>query len=89
VFARPDMVAGPERFDTEFMTVLGDAAFVKVGAEGVYCAALPALGLGLALKIDDGAMRAAEVLAADLVAGLLGRRDDPVLARFVRPELKN
>lgn len=89
VFARPDMVAGPARFDTDFMALVGDAAFVKVGAEGVYCAALPRLGLGLALKIDDGAMRAAEVLAADLIAGLLDRRDDPALARFVRPELRN
>jgi L-asparaginase II len=89
VFAHPEMVAGPGRFDTAFMTVLGAAAFVKIGAEGVYCAGLPQLGLGIALKIDDGAFRAAEVLVADLVAGLLGRRDDPDLARFVRPELSN
>lgn len=89
VFERPDMVAGPTRFDTEFMTLLGTAAFVKIGAEGVYCAALPGLGLGVALKIDDGASRAAEVLAADLVAGLLGRHDDPALRRFLRPEIRN
>jgi L-asparaginase II len=89
VFAHPDMVAGPERFDTDIMTVLGTAAFVKVGAEGVYCAALPDLGLGIAVKMDDGAFRAAEVVAADLIADALGRRDDPALARFVRPELRN
>ena len=29
--------------------------FVKTGAEGVYCAAVPELGLGIALKCDDGA----------------------------------
>ena len=32
---------------------------VKTGAEGVYGAALPRLGLGLALKVEDGAGRAA------------------------------
>jgi L-asparaginase II len=33
---------------------------MKSGAEGVYCGAMPELGLGFALKIDDGAKRAAE-----------------------------
>ena len=32
--------------------------FVKIGAEGVYCAAVPELGLGIALKCDDGQGRA-------------------------------
>ena len=35
---------------------------VKGGAEGVYAAILPALGLGVALKIDDDASRAAELV---------------------------
>ncbi len=40
---------------------------VKVGAEGVYCAAMPGLGYGLALKVEDGATHASE---ATLVAVL-------------------
>ncbi len=63
----PFMVAGTERFCTRIMQQLGEAAFVKTGAEGVFCASLPQLGLGIALKIDDGASRASEVVLAHLL----------------------
>lgn len=59
--AEPFMVAGTGRFCTVMMEALGGKAVLKTGAEGVYCAALPELGLGVALKVDDGAGRAAEV----------------------------
>ena len=42
---------------------------MKSGAEGVYCGALPERGLGFALKIDDGAKRAAEAVAVEVIAG--------------------
>jgi L-asparaginase II len=57
--------------DTLLMQALGERLFCKGGAEGMYCAALPELGLGLALKIDDGAGRAAEIALAALVQALL------------------
>ena len=47
------------------MERLGERVFCKVGAEGMYCAALPERGLGVAIKIDDGnTARAAEVVMA-------------------------
>jgi L-asparaginase II len=49
------------------MQALGQKAFTKTGAEGVYCAALPEQGLGIALKCDDGAGRAAEAVMASLI----------------------
>jgi L-asparaginase II len=52
------------------MRRLGASAFVKGGAEGVYCAAFPEQGLGMALKIDDGAKRGAEAVAAHVIASL-------------------
>ena len=55
----PWYVAGSGRFCTEIMQLLGAQALVKTGAEGVMCAALPALALGVAIKCDDGAGRAA------------------------------
>jgi L-asparaginase II len=67
--ARPDLVAGPGRLDTTAMTALPGKVFIKTGAEGVYCGALPEHGLGFALKIDDGNKRASEAV----VAGLLQR----------------
>lgn len=62
VAAHPFMIAGSERFCTKVMEETREKALIKTGAEGVYCAALPELGLGVALKVDDGAGRAAEVL---------------------------
>jgi L-asparaginase II len=64
----PFMVAGSGRFDTRVMQRFGERVFCKVGAEGVYCAALPERGLGAALKIDDGNnARAAEVVMAAII----------------------
>jgi len=66
----PFMVAGTNRFCSRVMDQLGKRAFIKTGAEGVFCAALPELGLGIALKIDDGASRASEVVLAHLLQKL-------------------
>ena len=58
------------------MELLGERVFVKTGAEGVYCAALPELGYGIALKCDDGAGRAAEVVMASADRCASCRLDD-------------
>lgn len=71
VAAHPFMVAGTGRFDTRAMELLRERIFIKTGAEGVYCGAIPELGYGIALKCDDGAGRAAEVVMAALIARLL------------------
>ena len=71
VAAAPFFVAGTGRFDTRAMEGLGARAFIKTGAEGVYCASLPEVGLGIALKIDDGATRASETVMADLLRRFL------------------
>jgi L-asparaginase II len=64
-------VAGEGRFDTIAVRALAPAIFVKGGAEGVHCAALPGLGLGVALKVDDGAKRGVERALAEVLAALL------------------
>src|SRR3546814_16657805 len=53
---------------------------IKTGAEGAYCAAFPELGLGAAIKVDDGAGRAAEVLMARLLARFGILSDDQATA---------
>jgi L-asparaginase II len=89
--AHPYMVAGTGRFCTEIMGIFGARAFVKTGAEGVFCAALPELGYGVALKCDDGATRAAELMMAAVIAFILPLSDAEELAlrRFVEPPLVN
>jgi L-asparaginase II len=71
VTAEPFFVAGTGRFDTEVITAFGRRVFVKGGAEGVICAALPERGLGIAIKADDGAGRATEPLLSAVIAALL------------------
>lgn len=65
----PFMVAGTGRFDTNLMQAV-PRAFVKTGAEGVYCGCVPHAHIGIALKCDDGAGRAAETAMASLLASL-------------------
>lgn len=87
-WSSPTMIGGARRFDTETMRALPERAFVKSGAEGVYVAALPELGLGVAVKIDDGAERAAEAAMAATLAGLLapaGEAAEGLAARMRKP----
>ena len=73
----PFFVAGNDRFDTRVMERLGERVFCKVGAEGVFCAALPEAGLGVAIKIDDGNnSRACEVVMAAVIEARVRLDDD-------------
>jgi L-asparaginase II len=87
-FAEPLHVAGEGRFDTIVLRGLAPSCFVKCGAVGVHCAALPKLGLGIALKIDDGAKRAAELVMSELLAALLPEARQ-VLADQLAGEIQN
>ncbi len=88
--AAPDMVAGDGRFDTVFMTA-APRIIVKGGAEGVHAAAFPARRLGIAVKIDDGATRAAEALMAALLDRFVGfqGRERRALARWLEPVVRS
>ncbi len=89
--AAPLMVSGTGGFGTVVMTVAGASVRLKTGAEGVYCAVLPDLGYGIALKIDDGAGRASEV-AVGAILDLLGAftaAQRAELAPLLRPAVKN
>lgn len=81
--AQPFLVAGTEMGDTVMMGKAPGRIFVKMGAEGVYCAALPELGLGMALKCDDGAGRGAEAMIAAVLARLL-HDDEPLAAELLK-----
>ncbi len=88
---KPWHVAGTGRFCTEIMQLFGARVFVKTGAEGVYCGALPEQGFGVAVKCDDGAGRAAQAIMAAIIARFLplGDAERVALARFVHPTLRN
>jgi L-asparaginase II len=86
--AEPFMMAGTGRFCTRINEALPGVAQIKTGAEGVFCGMLPTLGLGIAIKMWDGAARASEVAMATLLAhlGVLpGSRREELL----HPPVKN
>lgn len=86
--AEPFMMAGTGRFCTRINGTLQGVAQVKTGAEGVFCGMLPTLGLGIALKMWDGAGRAAEVAMATLLdhLGVLPAAEKEALET---PQIKN
>jgi L-asparaginase II len=55
---RPFLVGGTERFDSVLMEETDGRVIAKVGAEGVHSLALVDEGVGVALKVEDGAQRA-------------------------------
>ena len=87
----PQMVSGSGGFCTEVMKVTGERAAIKTGAEGVYCATLPDLGLGIALKVDDGAKRASTVVMGALLVrlGILDQADAERLNNTLLPRIEN
>jgi L-asparaginase II len=90
VRAHPFMVGGSGDFDTLIMGAV-PRLFIKTGAEGVYCACIPHAGLGIALKIDDGAARAAELAIASVLSGLdvWTIEERASLERFRHHEIQN
>lgn len=75
--SEPFHVAGSERACTRLIDSCDGGVVVKTGAEGVFCAALPEDGIGLALKVRDGARRAA-VTAVEWLLKSLGQYDGEV-----------
>jgi L-asparaginase II len=87
----PFYLGGTDRFCTALLGGLQNRAFVKIGAEGVFGGVVPELGLGIAVKCDDGGQRAAEVVMAALLLRLmpLSSADGAFLESRARPPMKN
>lgn len=55
---RPFLIGGTDRFDSVLIEETDGRVVAKIGAEGVHCVAVPEQGIGIAVKVDDGAQRA-------------------------------
>ncbi len=75
--AHPELVSGTGRVCAILMRSAKGRAAVKTGAEGFFAGIVPELGLGIVLKIDDGAGRAVDTVIAAMLDrfGLLGSDD--------------
>jgi L-asparaginase II len=67
--ARPDLTSGTGRLDQAVVHLAREPMAVKIGAQGVFCLALPGRRLGLAIKVESGQ---SDALGA-AVAAVLGR----------------
>jgi L-asparaginase II len=85
----PLLVDGTGGMTTTVMTVASASVRLKPGAEGVFCAALPALGLGVAIKIEDGGGRAADLAMASLLdrLGCFTAEQRSALESFLAPRI--
>jgi L-asparaginase len=70
MLAHPELVAGSGRFDTEVMRSSHGQVLSKGGAEGIQCLSRVGEGLGLAIKVEDGASRAKHAVALHLMKQL-------------------
>jgi L-asparaginase II len=89
--SRPCLIGGTDRFDTIIAEETNGRVIAKVGAEGVHSVMIPERGLGLALKVADGALRAQHVavIAALCQLGVLTEPIPERLRAFARRPVRN
>ncbi|MEO3947552.1 asparaginase [Gorillibacterium sp. CAU 1737] len=89
--SHPDFLAGDDRFDTQLVRATRGKLVGKLGADGVFAVTKPGSGLGLAVKVGDGAVRALypAVTEALVQLGWLTEEEAELLASFHRPILYN
>ncbi len=89
--AHPHLLGGTDRFDTVLIEETQGRIISKVGAEGVHCAAIPEMGIGVAIKVEDGAIRAQHIamLRALQEIGALSGDLSPRLADWLTRPVRN
>lgn len=70
ISAHPEMIAGNQSFDTRVIQLTQGKVLCKSGAGGVEIGIVPSLGFGIALKIDDGHLKAAELAFLSILRSL-------------------
>ena len=88
---RPFLYGGTDRFDSVLIEETDGAVIAKVGAEGVHSALVRDAGIGIAVKVEDGAQRAqyAAVLRLLQHLGALPDRLPNRLEEFIRRPIRN
>ncbi len=89
MIAHPELVAGTGRADTVLMRAANGRVALKGGAEGYFAGIVPEAGLGIAIKIDDGAGRAAETAIGAVIDKLGLLTDDKAAHAIIRAPILN
>jgi L-asparaginase II len=88
---KPLYIAGHGTLVSDLNNVAKGAILAKTGAEGIITAALPPRGLGIVVKIADGASRARSVALLSILdhVGALSDEMKCVLQLHMKPEILN
>lgn len=88
---RPFLVGGSDRFDSILIEETDGRVVAKIGAEGVHSVALLDQGVGIAVKVEDGAQRAQFPALVRLLQLLeaLPEQLPPRLDEFLRRQIRN
>ncbi|WP_324751874.1 asparaginase [Roseovarius sp. Pro17] len=90
MIAHPALVAGEGRACTELMRACKEPVALKTGAEAFFIAIIPGRGLGIALKVADGADRGSECAIAALLVRLgVLEADHPSARKFMNKVVTN
>lgn len=87
----PGILAGTGRLATDLIKQTGAKFLAKDGNEGIFCIAVPAKGWGIALKIEDGHLRAFGPAVVSLLnqLDLLTTAENEALAGYAYKKIKN
>jgi L-asparaginase II len=87
----PDLVSGEARCDLAYMAAGAGDWVSKVGADAVQTIGIRSAGLGIAIKIADGASRSLQAATFSVLdqLGLLDARQRALLEPYRQPDLKN
>lgn len=88
---RPHLFGGSERFDSVLVEETAGRIIAKIGAEGIHSATVVEQGLGVVVKVEDGAMRAQypALLRALQLAGALPEALPARLQEFASTKVRN
>ncbi len=84
----PDLIAGTRRFCSAITQESDGKILAKMGADGVFSAIMPEKGWGVALKIDDGHLKAAEVALMGILKKHNLLADNSHWAHWANPKVK-
>lgn len=87
----PEMIAGTDGFCTALIKHTNGRLVGKMGAEAIYCVGIKEKGLGIAVKIEDGSLRAVPPVVLSVLdqLDLLSDTEKEALSSFLRPPVKN
>ncbi len=85
MMSHPWLVAGTGRSCTDIMQAAPGRLLVKLGADGIYSAVLIRSGIGMALKVEDGDMRASPAALVAILRELAARHEPDLLDLLASP----